>query len=430
MSLFRGSMRTHINGHKELSEHADIITLVPEKVAIPLYFGTEMNPQILVQPGDEVKAGTKIAQFNSRFVVPIYSSVSGKVETVEDRLHQSLKKVKHVVISNDKKYTKEENPVLDYKTATREELVDFMMNAGIVGCGGAGFPAYVKYKDVKGVENLIINAVECEPYITSDYKVMENDFDLVLTGIKAMKKMSDAKKVLIAIKKTHPELIQSVSEKLKNEEDIECISVPDVYPMGWERTLVYQLTKKRYDKLPLEVGCIVNNATTAYMFAKALTTGEPIVSRMLTVSGDAVKKPCNVIAPVGSSAHDVIEACGGYTTDDVVVCFGGPMMGTTITTDDVCVERQNNAITVLKKVAIDEVACLRCGSCSDHCPSGLQPVRIVQANKLKDMARLEKLDVSKCIECGMCTYVCPSKIAVTENVRRAKRAYQMSKAKK
>ena len=206
MSLFRGSMRTHINGHKELSEHADIITLVPEKVAIPLYFGTEMNPQILVQPGDEVKAGTKIAQFNSRFVVPIYSSVSGKVEAVEDRLHQSLKKVKHVVISNDKKYTKEENPVLDYKTATREELVDFMMNAGIVGCGGAGFPAYVKYKDVKDVENLIINAVECEPYITSDYKVMENDFDLVLTGIKAMKKMSDAKKVLIAIKKTHPEV--------------------------------------------------------------------------------------------------------------------------------------------------------------------------------------------------------------------------------
>ena len=320
--------------------------------------------------------------------------------------------------------------MLDYKTVTREELVDFMMNAGIVGCGGAGFPAYVKYKDVKDVENLIINAVECEPYITSDYKVMENDFDLVLTGIKAMKKMSDAKKVLIAIKKTHPELIQSVSEKLKNEKDIECISVPDAYPMGWERTLVYQLTKKRYDKLPLEVGCIVNNATTAYMFAKALTTGEPIVSRMLTVSGDAVKKPCNVIAPVGSSAHDVIEACGGYTTDDVVVCFGGPMMGTTITTDDVCVERQNNAITVLKKVAIDEVACLRCGSCSDHCPSGLQPVRIVQANKLKDMARLEKLDVSKCIECGMCTYVCPSKIAVTENVRRAKRAYQMSKAKK
>ncbi len=430
MSLFRGSMRTHINGHKELSEHADIITLVPEKVAIPLYFGAETDPQIFVQAGDEVKVGTKIAEFSSRFVVPIYSSVSGRVEVIEDRLHQNLKRIKHVVIVNDKKYTKEENPTLDYETASREELVDFMMNAGIIGCGGAGFPSYVKYKGVKNVDSLIINAVECEPYITSDYKVMETDFDVVLTGIKAMKKMSDAKKVLIAIKKSHPELIQSVSAKLQNEKDITCVSVPDVYPMGWERTLVYQLTKKRYDKLPLEVGCIVNNATTAYMFGKALTTGEPIISRMLTVSGDAVKHPCNVIAPVGSSAHDVIEACGGYTADDVVVCFGGPMMGTTITTDDVSVERQNNAITVLKKAAIDEVACLRCGSCSDHCPSGLQPVRIVQANKLKDMARLEKLDVTKCVECGMCTYVCPSKIAVTENVRRAKRAYQMAKAKK
>lgn len=430
MSLFRGAMRTHMNGHKELTEHAEVITLNPDKVSIPLYFGADMNPEILVQAGDEVKVGTKIAQFSSRFVVPIYSSVSGKVESVEDQLHQSLKKIKHVVISNDKKYTKELNPTIDYEASSKEDLVDFMMNAGIIGCGGAGFPSYVKYKGAKNIDKLIINAVECEPYITSDYKVMESEFELVLCGIKAMKKMSDAKEVIIAIKKSHPELIKSVTEKLKNEKDIQCVSVPDVYPMGWERTLVYQLTKKRYDKLPSEVGCIVNNATTAYMFAKAMTSGEPIVSRMLTVSGDGVKKPANVIAPIGSCVHDVIDACGGYTSDDMVICFGGPMMGSTITTDAVSVERQNNALTVLKKKDIDEVACLRCGSCSDHCPSGLQPVRIVQANKLKDMARLEKLEVNKCIECGMCTYVCPSKIAVTENVRRAKRAFNMAQAKK
>ena len=430
MSLFRGSMHTCINGNKELTEHADIITLNPEKVSIPLYLGTDMNPEILVHAGDEVKVGTKIAQFSSRFVVPIYSSVSGTVEAIEDRLHQSLKKIKHVVISNDMKYTKEDGPTIDYESSSVNELTDFMMNAGIIGCGGAGFPSYMKYKDVKNITLLIINAVECEPYITSDYKILETGFEKVLIGIKAMLKMSGADKAVVAIKKSHPELIEQVSEKLKDHKEIQCVSVPDVYPMGWERTLVYQLTKKRYDKLPAEIGCIVNNATTAYMFGKAMTVGEPIVSRMLTVSGNGVKEPKNVIAPIGSSVHDVIEACGGYTSEDLVVCFGGPMMGSPITTDALSVERQNNAITVLKKEAVDEVACLRCGSCSDHCPSGLQPVRIVQANKLKDLARLEKLEVSKCVECGMCTYVCPSKIAVTENVRRAKRAYQMAKAKK
>lgn len=430
MSLFKGPMRAHLNGHKDLTEHVDVVTLNPAKVSIPLFAGADTNPEILVQVGDEVKVGTKIAVFSSRFVVPIYSSVSGKVEAIEEKLHQSLKKVKHVVIASDAKYTKENNPTIDYETASREELVDFMMNAGIIGCGGAGFPTYVKYKFAKDVNTLIINAVECEPYITSDYKIVETEFETVLTGIKAMLKMCEAKEAWIAIKKSHPELIKLVNEKLQGETNVKCVPVPDVYPMGWERTLVYELTKKRYDKLPAEVGCVVNNATTAYMFAKAMTTGEPIVSRMLTVSGDGVKEPKNVVAPIGTSVHEVVEACGGYTSEDMVVCLGGPMMGGTITTDAVSVERQNNALTVLKKVAVDEVACLRCGKCSDHCPSGLQPVRINQAAKLKDMDRLGKLEISKCIECGMCTYVCPSKIAVTENVRRAKRAYNMAMAKK
>lgn len=430
MSLFKGPMRTHLNGHKDLTEHGEVVSLNPSKVSVPLFAGADTNPEILVNVGDEVKVGTKIAQFSSRFVIPVFSSVSGKVEAIEDQLHQSLKKVKHVVIASDGKFTKESNPTIDYEKASKEELVDFMMNAGIIGCGGAGFPSYVKYKFAKDVEKLIINAVECEPYITSDYKTVELHFDEMLLGIKAMQKMCEPKEVLIAIKKSHPELIQFVNEKLNGEKDIRCVSVPDVYPMGWERTLVYELTKKRYDKLPAEVGCVVNNATTAYMFGKAMTTGEPIVSRMLTVSGDGVKEPKNVEVPVGTSFHEVVEACGGYTAEDMVVCFGGPMMGGTVTTDAVSVERQNNALTVLKKQAIDEVACLRCGSCSDHCPSGLQPVRINQAAKLKDNERLGKLRVDKCIECGMCTYVCPSKIAVTENVRRAKRAYMMANAKK
>ncbi|MGN1343040.1 MAG: RnfABCDGE type electron transport complex subunit C, partial [Traorella sp.] len=333
MSLFRGTMRTHLDGHKDLSEHKDVITLNPSKVAIPLYAGAQTNPEVLVQVGDEVKVGTKIAQFNGNFIVPIYSSVSGKVEAIEDRMHQTLKKLKHVVISNDMQYVKESNPTIDYEKATKEELVDFMMNAGIIGCGGAGFPTYVKYKFAKNIDKLIINAVECEPYITADIKLIESDFQTILVGIKAMKKMSEAKEVLIAIKQSHPETIKLVEEALKDEKDIKCVTVPDVYPMGWERTLVYQLTKKRYDRLPSEVGCVVNNSTTAYWFAKAMLNGENITSRILTVSGDGVKNPCNVLTPIGSSVKDVVDACGGYTADDMIVCFGGPMMGATITTD-------------------------------------------------------------------------------------------------
>lgn len=430
MSLFRGPMRAHLEGHKELTESKSVITIHPQTVAIPLYAGADMNPEIFVEVGDEVKVGTKLAQFNSRFIVPIYSSVSGKVEAIEERLHQSLKKVKHIVISNDLQYTEANLPTIHYQESSKEELVDFMMNAGIIGCGGAGFPTYVKYNNVQNIDKLIINAVECEPFITSDFKILESEFEVVLTGIKAMHKMCGAKEVYLAIKESHPELIQEVTKKLENEKDITCVSVPDVYPMGWERTLVYQLTKRRYDRLPGEVGCIVDNSTTAYWFAKAMLQGEPIMNRMLTVSGDGVKEPCNVVAPIGSSLHEVVEACGGYTSDDLIVCFGGPMMGSTVTSDLVSVDRQNNAITVLKKVKVDEVACLRCGSCSDHCPSGLQPVRIAQASKLKDMDRLSKLEVQKCIECGLCTYVCPSKIAVTENVRRAKRAYSLAQARK
>lgn len=426
MSLFKGSMRVHLDGQKELTEHKDIVVVQPTQVAIPLFAGADTNPNILVNVGDEVLVGTKLAVFDARFVVPIYSSVSGKVVAIEEKLHQSLKKVKHVVIESDGKMEKAVNPTINYETASREELVDFMMNAGIIGCGGAGFPAYVKYKFAKDVEKLIINAVECEPFITSDYKIVESDFDTILVGIKAMLKMSEAKSCDIAIKKSHPELIAHVKEQLQGIDNINCVEVPDVYPMGWERTLVYELTGKRYDRLPGELGLIVNNATTAYMFGKAMLTGEPIVSRMLTVSGDGVKDPKNVVAPVGTAISEVIACAGGYASEDVIVSMGGPMMGGTVTTDAVSVERQNNAITVQNKKVVHDIACLRCGKCSDHCPAGLQPVRINQAAKVKDNDRLGKLDIMKCIECGMCTYICPSKITVTENVRRAKRAYSMS----
>ena len=302
-----------------------------------------------------------------------------------------------------------------------------MMNAGIIGLGGAGFPTYVKYKFAKDITKLIINAVECEPFITADYKMVQAHKEEFVTGIAAMKKMAMAPEVVIAIKKTHPDLIKFVEDAIKGIEGCSVKAVPDVYPMGWERVLVREIMHKEYDRLPSEVGAIVNNATTAIAFGEALLYGKPIVTKTLTVSGNAVKEPMNVSVPVGVPASEVIAACGGYTCEEVKLIAGGPMMGKTIVNDMFVVDRNMNAITVLENKPFDSIACLRCGKCSDHCPAGLQPVRIAQANKTNDKATVEKLCAMDCIECGLCTYICPSRLDVTENVRRAKRQLMLAK---
>lgn len=430
MSFLLGPMRKHVDGHKELTSHSDLLTVTaPAIVKIPLVNG--MAPcTLVVKEGDKVKVGTKIAERADHFYVPLFSSVSGTVKGVQKFMGAGLKPVDHLLIENDGLYEEEQSfAPLDYKTATREELVDFMKNAGMVGCGGAGFPSYVKYGKVDNIDLLIINAVECEPYITADYKNMSLHMEEFAVGVKAMLKMSTAKEAKIGIKVSHADFVPTMEAAFKDEENIHVVTVPDVYPMGWERTLVFELTGKRYDRLPGEVGCIVNNATTAISFGHALLKGMGITEKILTVSGDAVKNPQNCLVKVGTPAADVIAACGGYTADEVLLCAGGPMMGRTITTDIFSITTYSNALTVLKPNMFPDTKCLRCGKCSEHCPSGLQPVRINAAGKVNDIDALTKLNVMSCIECGMCTYVCPSRIDVTEGIRKAKR-YMQLKAKK
>lgn len=429
MSLFKGPMRQHIQGYKDLTDHIDVMEVKPGKeVYIPLICGPSVNLDLLVKEGDRVCIGTKVAVCNERNVVPIYASVSGTVKGIQKIMHSSLKPVDHLVIENDEKYEKIQSfEPLDYKSADRSTLIDFMMNAGIIGLGGAGFPAYIKYKFAKDVQKVLINAVECEPFITADYKMIQAHKESFITGVMAMKKMAMAPEAVIAIKKTHPDLIAFCEEAVKGLDGVSVVGVPDVYPMGWERVLVREIMHKEYEKLPGEVGAIVNNATTAIAFGDALLHGTPIVSKTLTVSGNAVKNPVNVQVPVGVPASEVIQACGGYTCDNVKLIAGGPMMGKTIVNDKFVIDRNMNALTVLENKPFDSVACLRCGKCSDHCPAGLQPVRIAQAVKVKDKKAMEKLCAMDCIECGLCTFICPSRLDVTENVRKAKRQLMLAK---
>ena len=431
MSLFTGPMHFHLDGHKDLTIHNEQCKkLDPDTVWFPLYNGVAPCKP-LVKVGDEVKVGMKIAERNDHFYLPLYSPVSGTVTAIEKFMNSGMAQAEHIRIQNDHKGTEVEAfKPLDYEKATREELVAFVKESGMLGMGGAGFPTYVKYMKPENIDLLAINGVECEPYLTADYININANTDLLKAGVLAFFKLSTAKKACIAIKEDKKEQIAKLKEVFAGT-PVEITAVPNIYPMGWERTLVYQLTGKRYDRLPAEAGVIVSNASTAIAFGNALVNGKPITHRYVTCSGDALENPQNVIVPIGTKACEIIDAIGGYKngTEDVLLIPGGPMMGKTIPNDQWVISAQNNGITALVNRQEDRSGCLRCGKCTEMCPSGLQPVRIAGAGKVRDAAALNKLHVMDCIECGLCSYICPSKIDVTENVRRAKNVVRMKQQK-
>lgn len=262
--------------------------------------------------------------------------------------------------------------------------------------------------------------MECEPYLTADYANSMANAKLMRTGVLALLKLSNAPKGLVAVKEDKKDLIALLHEQFDGTR-IEVAEVPDIYPAGWERTLIFMLTGKRYDRLPAEAGCILNNVSTAIALGNALENGMPITKKYLTVSGDGVKDPKNVVVSVGTPASAVIAQCGGYEGEDCLLIAGGPMMGRTIPNDQFVIGIANNGLTVLQHREPFSVKCLRCGKCTETCPSGLVPVRINMAEQIKDIDSLKRLSIMDCIECGLCTYICPSKLDVTEGIRRAKR---------
>lgn len=418
MSFFIGPMRKHLDGHKDLTAHNEILELVSDVVSIPLTHGNAVVTPT-VKEGDKVKIGDVIGKRDDHFYVPIFSSVSGTVKAIEKKQSANLKPADYVVIENDHKDTKAKEVLLP-ANASRDQIVDYMKEIGLLGQGGAGFPAYIKYSTDK-CETLIVNTVECEPYITSDARTIDENHIYIKEGVELAIKASNCKKAYVCLKAYKKDMIEELKTIFKDNDKVVVKPVPDVYPMGWERTLVYEVLKKRYDKLPIEVGAIVSNVTTLIELARSAKHGSPIYEKIVTVTGNAVASPHNVKCRVGTSFKELIDLCGGYTADKVVLIAGGPMMGTSLTKDEVCTSSISNCVLVNKYEEIEAIKCLRCGTCVEHCPSGLQPVNLVSAYKAKDKERLNKLKVMDCVECGMCSYVCPSKIDVTENIRRAKK---------
>ena len=396
----------------------------------PLLAPNGKDVELVVKEKDKVKVGTRIIQ-RVDFEVPIFSSVSGKVKGIENRYSALLgKNVDHLVIENDFKYEEEKLKTLDPEKATREELVNAIKEAGMVGLGGAGFPTYVKYATTAPIESILINAVECEPYLTTDYVAMINEPKLFLDGVSILVKAGGAKEAVVAFKKNKKELKEVLDKELENYPNIRIQLVPDKYPMGWEKSLVKEVFKKTYERLPADAGIIVSNAQTALSVAKALLKGECIHNRIVTVSGDAVKEPQNVLVPVGTLSKGIIDKCGGTTCEEVCVLAGGPMTSKAALNEDFPIYTSFGAITLMKSVKINSEACLKCGRCIEHCPAGLQPIQIKNAFDAKDIKDLEAFQVSKCVECGMCSYVCPSKIELTDTLKKAKLYLRLSQTKK
>ncbi|MCH3977342.1 MAG: RnfABCDGE type electron transport complex subunit C [Bacilli bacterium] len=437
MKIFGSVGHQHIPGQKELTKSKESIILadtVGFKVYFPLASANGKPVNVLVKEGDHVLIGTKILE-RTDFYVPQFASVSGEVVANENRYNAAIGRVApHLVIVSDGKQTMLVNPLkkIDVEKANQEEIVSLIKEAGIVGLGGAGFPTYIKYDKAKNVDAVLINGVECEPYLTTDYLFMKMYAESVVEGAEILRKAAGAKEAVIAFKVHKHPLAEIYTRALEGHQNVRFVEVPDLYPMGYEKTLIREIFHREYARLPIECGIVVNNAQTAASVYRALVLAEPLVNRLVTISGDGIVNPINIQVPIGTPVEKIVEAAGGYTGEQVLLVSGGPMTGRTMPNDQWVIQSSMGAVTVLKPLEYrkQSAACLRCGMCSYKCPIGLQPVEIKRALDAKDHVRLEKLETLRCVECGLCSYVCPSKIEISDAVKRAKSILRFEMARK
>lgn len=315
---------------------------------------------------------------------------------------------------------------------SQEEVFNAIKELGIIGLGGSGFPTYIEYSHPQNIETVLINGVECEPSLASDHLTMKRDIKALFDGTQYLMKAAGAKNVIIAIKEHKPDLMELLVEETKNYSNVEPREAPDRYPMGWERVLVETVFKKEFDKLPAEIGVIVNNSSTAIALSKRIRNGGPITHGVVTLSGNGLKNLQNIEVAIKTPVNYIIEKLGGYIDDDCdgFLVGGGPMTGKSVVNDTFVICSHNNAITVTKKENIQPLSYLKCGERTLHCPAHLRPIRIMQGEKAGNVGLIGKLNVERCVECGMCTYICPSKIEVTDMVVKAKCRCQLAQKRK
>ena len=408
----------------------------PKAVTIPMsmHIGAPSTP--IVKVGDEVKVGQKIAEASGFVSVPVYSSVSGKVTKIIDRLTSAGKNTPAIVIEADGAQTVAETVAPPIVT-NRDELLTALKESGVVGLGGAGFPTHVKFAaDPARMEYLIINGAECEPYVTSDTVTMVERGEDMARALQVICSILGIKKVIIGIENNKKTAIAAMQQMAASIEDAQ-VSVkvlPAVYPQGGEKVLIYHTVGRAVPegKLPIDVGCVVINCTTLATIGHYLWTGMPLVEKCVTVDGGAVANPQNVIAPVGTAMSDLFDACGGLTCDPEKILYGGPMMGITVPSAAEPVLTNTNAILALsaKEARLPKITnCIRCGACTNHCPFGLAPAAISHAYRINDVDTLKTLSVDTCMLCGCCSFVCPANRPLVQNNKLAKDLLREVRAK-
>lgn len=405
----------HVEHHKYTMELAPVRIPVPETVHIPMsmHIGAPCSPTVSI--GDKVKVGQVIGDTEAFVSAPIHASVSGEVKAFQDITYLNGARTTTVVIESDGKQELHESvktPVIN----SREDFVKAVRASGVVGLGGAGFPVHVKFapKNIDEIDTLIVNAAECEPFITSDYRTMIDRSEEILDGIDLICKYLNLQHCAIGIESNKPHAIDRLTKLSANNPNVEVITLNAVYPRGAEKVLIYETTGRvlQEKKLPSDINVIVCNVSTVAFLSRYFKTGMPLVEKTLTVDGTAVTKSQNLIAPIGTSYSELIDFCGGYSQEPKLMLMGGPMMGTAVYSDGYPVIKQNNALLAFgeKEAHLPkESPCIKCGRCIKACPYDLMPVYIERAYKRKDIDDLQALKVTMCIECGTCSYACPSK---------------------
>ncbi len=420
----------HVPHRKNTASVQSVEMPTPKSVTISMsqHIGAPCKP--VVKVGDYVCVGQVIGNSDAFVSAPIHASVSGTVKKIEKITVADGSKVEAVTIESDgemKVYEGIKPPVIE----NLSDLLKATRESGLVGLGGAGFPAHVKLNipPDKHVDTLIVNVAECEPYITADHReVLENSWG-VMSGIYALKEILGLKRIIIGVENNKPDAIKILKDIADNEidkyDEVRVLPLKASYPYGAEKVLIKACTNRTVPmgKLPSDAGCIVMNVASIAFLAEYMKTGMPLVKKRITVDGDAISEPKNVIVPVGTSVKEIIDFVGGYKEEPKKLIMGGPMMGSSVSDDSMFIAKQNNAILAFteKEAKLQEPsACIRCGRCVDACPMSLMPPAITKAVNAKDVQAMLNSDILNCMECGCCAYACPANRHIVNNIRLGK----------
>lgn len=430
-----GLRGVHPRSNKHTSESELVVINEVKSVRIPMAMQIGPGCKVCVKKGEDVKVGQLIGEPIAGMSVPVHSSVSGTVTSVKPQVKSDGTMMEMVEIESDGLFTVHES-VKPPTVTNKQELIEAVRAAGLVGLGGAGFPTHFKLNPPpdKKIDRLLINGMECEPYITSDEFVVRNRLEELCLGISTVMRLCEIPVGIIGMEVNTPEAIKIIDHATSSSPhladlDVTIKSVPACYPQGAEKVMIRNLTGREVPsgKLPHDVGCLVMNIGTARYIGHYLLTGEPLTRKYITLDGSAIKVPGIYDVPIGASIDEIVQLTGGYTDKPGKVIMGGPMMGVAVDNVEMSIIKNNNAIVVLDSEDSqipEEHPCIRCGRCVRVCPMYLMPTELDQAGRKHDIATLTEMSVMDCIECGCCTFVCPAKRYLVQNIRIGKAVFR------